>query len=36
MGSYGWFTWCESYTLSEGNTKIAFVGGESRGNYTKQ
>jgi hypothetical protein len=37
MGSYGWFTWCESYTLSEGNTKIVFTGGESRpGNYTKQ
>jgi hypothetical protein len=33
--SYGWFTWCESYTI-DGNT-IEFTGGESRsGKYKKQ
>ena len=32
---YGWFMWCESYTISGGT--IVFIGGESRpGAYTKQ
>jgi len=37
MGSYGWFTWCDSYTLSNGNNEITFDGGESKpGKYVKQ